>query len=36
MTQHNKLNVKLSTSKLNKLNSAIKHENEVVIRLSPI
>ena len=35
MMQHNKVNVKLSTSQLNKLNSAIKNENEVVIRLSP-
>ena len=35
MTQYNKVNVKLSTSQLNKLKSAIKNENEVVIRLSP-
>ena len=31
MTQCNRLNVKLSTSQLNK--SAIKNENDVVIRL---
>ena len=35
MTQYNKVNVKLSTSQLNKLKSAIKNENDVVIRLSP-
>ena len=35
MTQYNRVNVKLSNSQLNKLNSAIKNENEVVIRLSP-
>ena len=34
MTQYNKLNVKLSNSKLNKLKSAIKNETEVVLRLS--
>ena len=34
MTQYNKVNVKLSTSQLNKLKSAIKNENDVVIRLS--
>ena len=34
MTQYNKVNVKLSTSELNKLKSAIKNENDVVIRLS--
>ena len=34
MTQYNKGNVKLSTSQLNKLKSAIKNENDVVIRLS--
>ena len=34
MTQCNSLNVKLSNSKLNKLNSAIKNETEVVLRLS--
>ena len=35
MIQYNKVNVKLSTSQLNKLKSAIKNENDVVIRLSP-
>ena len=35
MTLYNRLNTKLSNSKLNKLKSAIKIENEVVIRLSP-
>ena len=35
MTQYNHLNTKLSNSQLNKLNSAIKNENDVVIRLSP-
>ena len=35
MTQYNRLNVKLSNSQLNKLKSAIKSENEVVLRLSP-
>ena len=35
MTQYNRVNVKLSNSKLNKLKSAIKNENDVVIRLSP-
>ena len=34
MTQYNTLNVKLSNSQLNKLNSAIKSESEVVLRLS--
>ena len=34
MTQYNRLNTKLSSSQLNKLKSAIKNENEVVIRLS--
>ena len=34
MTQCNSLNVKLSNSQLNKLNSAIKKETEVVLRLS--
>ena len=34
MTQYNRVNAKLSTSQLNKLNSAIKNENDVVIRLS--
>ena len=33
MTQYNNLNVKLSNSQLNKLNSAIKNETEVVLRL---
>ena len=35
MTQYNRVNVKLSTSQLNKLKSAITNENQVVIRLSP-
>ena len=36
MMQYNKVNVKLSTSQLNKLKSAKKkNENDVVIRLSP-
>ena len=35
MTQYNKINIKLSTSQLNKLKSAIKNETDVVIRLSP-
>ena len=34
MTQYNRVNVKLSTSQLNKLKSAIKNENNVVIKLS--
>ena len=34
MTQCNSLNVKLSNSQLNKLKSAIKNENNVVLRLS--
>ena len=34
MTQHNSLNVNLSSSQLNKLKSAIKNETEVVLRLS--
>ena len=34
MTQYNSLNVKLSNSQLNKLNSATKNKLEVVIRLS--
>ena len=34
MTQHNRLNVKLSNSQLKKLKSAIKNETEVVLRLS--
>ena len=35
MRQYNRLNTKLSNSQLNKLKSAIKNENVVVIRLSP-
>ena len=34
MTQYNSLNVKFSNSQLNKFKSAIKNENEVVLRLS--
>ena len=34
MTQYNNLNVKLSNSQLHKFKSAIKNENEVVLRLS--
>ena len=34
MTQNNILNVKLSNSHLNKFKSAMKNENEVVLRLS--
>ena len=34
MTQYNRVNVKLSIFQLNKLKSAIKYENDVVIRLS--
>ena len=34
MTQYNSLNIKLSNSQLNKLESAIKNETEVVLRLS--
>ena len=34
MAQYNSLNVKLSNSQLNKLNSAIKNETEAVLRLS--
>ena len=34
MTQYNSLNVKLSNSQLNKLESAIKNEREIVLRLS--
>ena len=33
MTQYNSLNVKLLNSQLNKLNSSIKNETEVVLRL---
>ena len=35
MTQYNRLNTNLSNSQLNELKSAIKNENDVVIRLSP-
>ena len=35
MTHYNRVNVKLSPCQLNKLKSAIKNENDVVIRLSP-
>ena len=35
MTQYNKINIKLSTSQLKKLKSAIKNETEVIIRISP-
>ena len=35
MTQYNRLNTKLSNSQLNKLKSAVKSENDLVIRLSP-
>ena len=34
MTQYNSLNVKLSNSQLNKLNSAMKNEADVIFRLS--
>ena len=34
MTQYNSLNVKLSNSQLSKFKSAIRNENEVVLRLS--
>ena len=34
MTQCNSLNIKLSNSQLNKLNSAMENETEVVLRLS--
>ena len=34
MTQYNSLNVKLSISQLNEFKSAIKNENEVVLRFS--
>ena len=34
MTQYNSLSVKLSSSRLNKLKSAIKNETEVILRLS--
>ena len=35
MTQYNRLSTKLSNSQVNKLKSAIKNKNDVVIRLSP-
>ena len=35
MTLYNRVNVRLSNSQLNKLKSAIKNENDIVIRLSP-
>ena len=34
MTQYNSLNVKLSNSQLHKLNSSIKNETDVVLRIS--
>ena len=34
MTQYNSLNVKLSNSQLSKRKSAVKNENDVVLRLS--
>ena len=34
MTQYNSLNVKLSNSQLSKLKSAIRNENDVVLRIS--
>ena len=34
MTQYNSLNIKLSNSQLNKFESAIKYETELVLRLS--
>ena len=34
MTHYNSLNIKLSNSQLSKLKSAIKNENDVVLRLS--
>ena len=34
MRQYNRVNVKLSNSRLNKLKSRIKNENDVVIRVS--
>ena len=34
MTQYNSLNVKLSNSQLNKLKSAIKNVNNVILKLS--
>ena len=35
MTQYNRVNLKVSNSQLNKLKSALKNKNDVVIRLSP-
>ena len=35
MRQYNSLIVKISSSQLNKLKSAMKYETEVVLRLSP-
>ena len=35
MTQYNRLNTKLSNSELNKLQSALKNQNYVAIRLFP-
>ena len=35
MTQYNRVNVRLSNLQLNKLKSAVKNENDVVIKLSP-
>ena len=35
ITQYNSLNVRLSSSQLNKLKSAIKNKTELVLRLSP-
>ena len=34
MTQYNSLNAKLSKSQLNKLKSAIKNKNDMILRLS--
>ena len=34
MTQYNTLNVRISNSKLNKLKSGIKNDNEVTLKLS--
>ena len=34
MTQYNSLNVKLSSSQVNKLKSAIKNETDVILKLS--
>ena len=33
MTQYNSLNVKLSNSQLNKLNSVVKNETDMILRL---